>query len=194
LLDYGNPNPKITSKEYQAECSQNEFPLDSLFQFLSFYHGENMWKILLSELVHDAAVRGGFCLIFLRKSENRDKIIVQYTIGCMRYKVYGRNKENVPNAINFKGKYIGPDKLHADGMTKMAIKGGLYERHNLDGRQLPRRRYNMLVKLLPLPHPPVRARTGARTNPSAQRATHLRSVLAHVYAVSRQNQITTTVP
>jgi hypothetical protein len=34
----------------------------------------------------------------------------------------------------------------------------------------------------------------ARTNPSAQRATQLRSVLARVYAVSRQNQITTTVP
>jgi hypothetical protein len=50
------------------------------------------------------------------------------------------------------------------------------------------------VKLLPLPHPPVRARTDARTNPSAQRATQLRSVLARVYAVSRQNQITTFVP
>jgi hypothetical protein len=34
------------------------------------------------------------------------------------------------------------------------------------------------VKLLPLPHPPVRARTDARTNPSAQRATQLRSVIA----------------
>jgi hypothetical protein len=50
------------------------------------------------------------------------------------------------------------------------------------------------VKLLPLPQPPVRARTDARANPSAQRATQLRRVLAHVYAVSRQNQITTTVP
>jgi hypothetical protein len=40
------------------------------------------------------------------------------------------------------------------------------------------------VKLLPLPHPPVRARTDAQTNPSAQRATQLRSVLARVYAVS----------
>jgi hypothetical protein len=50
------------------------------------------------------------------------------------------------------------------------------------------------VKLLPLPQPPVRARTDARTNPSAQRATQLRSVLARVYAFSRQNQITTTVP
>jgi hypothetical protein len=49
-------------------------------------------------------------------------------------------------------------------------------------------------KLLPLPQPPVRARTDARTNPSAQRATQLRIVLARVYAVSRQNQITTTVP
>jgi hypothetical protein len=50
------------------------------------------------------------------------------------------------------------------------------------------------VKLLPFPQPPARARTDARTNPSAQRATRLRSVLARVYAVSRQNQITTTVP
>jgi hypothetical protein len=36
------------------------------------------------------------------------------------------------------------------------------------------------VKLLPLPQPSVRARTDARTNPSAQRATQLRSVLAHM--------------
>jgi hypothetical protein len=50
------------------------------------------------------------------------------------------------------------------------------------------------VKLLPLPQPPVRARMDARTNPSAQRATQLRSVLARVYAVSIKNQITTTVP
>jgi hypothetical protein len=50
------------------------------------------------------------------------------------------------------------------------------------------------VKLLPLPQPSVRARTDARTNPSAQRATQLRSVLARVYAVSIHNQITTTVP
>jgi hypothetical protein len=50
------------------------------------------------------------------------------------------------------------------------------------------------VKLLPLPQPPVRAHMDALTNPSAQRATQLRSVLARVYAVSIQNQITTTVP
>jgi hypothetical protein len=50
------------------------------------------------------------------------------------------------------------------------------------------------VKLLPLPQPPLRTRTDARTNPSAQRATQLRSVLARVYAVARQNQITTYVP
>jgi hypothetical protein len=50
------------------------------------------------------------------------------------------------------------------------------------------------VKLLPLPQPPLRARTDTRTNPSTQRATQLRSVLARVYAVSRQNQITTAVP
>jgi hypothetical protein len=40
------------------------------------------------------------------------------------------------------------------------------------------------VKLLPLLQPPVRARMDARTNPSAQRATQLMSVLARVYAVS----------
>jgi hypothetical protein len=50
------------------------------------------------------------------------------------------------------------------------------------------------VKLLPLPQPPWRARTDAQTNPRAQRVTQLRSVLAHIYAVARQNQITTTVP
>jgi hypothetical protein len=49
-------------------------------------------------------------------------------------------------------------------------------------------------ELLPLPHPPVRTRTKAQTNQSSQRATQLRIVLARVYAVSMQNQITTTVP
>jgi hypothetical protein len=50
------------------------------------------------------------------------------------------------------------------------------------------------VKLLPLQQPQLCARTDARTNPSAQRATQLRSVLARVYSVSRQNLNTTTVP
>jgi hypothetical protein len=58
LLYYVNPNPKIISKEYQRECNQDDFPFDSLFQCTSFYHGEKMWKILFSELVHDAEVRG----------------------------------------------------------------------------------------------------------------------------------------
>jgi hypothetical protein len=49
------------------------------------------------------------------------------------------------------------------------------------------------VKLLPLPQPPLRARKDARTNPSTQRATQLRSVLVRVRC-SRQNQITTNVP
>jgi hypothetical protein len=52
---------------------------------------------------------------------------------------------------------------------------------------------DMFVKLLPLPQPSLRACMDARTNPSAQRATQLRSVIARVYAVSKQNQITTTV-
>jgi hypothetical protein len=50
------------------------------------------------------------------------------------------------------------------------------------------------VKLRPLLQPPLRAHTDAYTNPSAQRATQLRSVLARVYSVSRQKQITTAVP
>jgi hypothetical protein len=72
--------------------------------------------------------------------------------------------------------------------------------HHKDMRHLILHEANILQvlrgcdKLLPLPHPPVRARTNAQTNPSAQRATQLRSVLARVYAVSMQNQTTTTVP
>jgi hypothetical protein len=120
--------------------------LDSLFQFPSFYHGEKTWKILLSELVHEAAVRVGFRIVFLRKSENRDKKIFQYTIGFLRYKVYGGNKKKVSNAASkkIKGKDIGPGRLHADGIKKTAIKGGKHERRNLDERKLPLRRYNML--------------------------------------------------
>jgi hypothetical protein len=41
------------------------------------------------------------------------------------------------------------------------------------------------VKLLTLPQPPLRAHMDAWTNPSAQRATQLRSVLARVYDVAR---------
>jgi hypothetical protein len=62
--------------------------------------------------------------------------------------------------------------------------------HQTNSLQVLRR----CVKLLPLPQPSMRARTDARTNPSAHRATRLRSVLARVHAVSRQNQITTAVP
>jgi hypothetical protein len=50
------------------------------------------------------------------------------------------------------------------------------------------------VKLLPLPQPPLRSRMDARTNPNAQRITQLRSVLARVFAVARQSQITNSVP
>jgi hypothetical protein len=146
LLGYVNTNPKIISKEcIQNECIQNEFPLDSLFQLPSLYHGEKMWKIFFSELIHEAAVQGWVRLVFFRKSENRDKAIFQYTIGCVRCKVYGENKKKVPDAANnFKGKDIGPDRLHAGGIKKTAIKRGKYERRNLDGRKLPRRRYTML--------------------------------------------------
>jgi hypothetical protein len=50
------------------------------------------------------------------------------------------------------------------------------------------------VKLRPLPHLRLRPRTYTETNPSAQRATQLRSVLARVCSVSRQNLNTTNVP
>jgi hypothetical protein len=50
------------------------------------------------------------------------------------------------------------------------------------------------IKLRPLPQLQLCASTYAQTNPSAQRATQLRSVLARVYSVSRQNLNTTTVP
>jgi hypothetical protein len=66
--------------------------------------------------------------------------------------------------------------------------------HNLIDKYQVTYNSDYFVKLLPLPQPPLRARTDERTNPSAQEATQLRSVLARVYAVSRQNQITTTVP
>jgi hypothetical protein len=72
--------------------------------------------------------------------------------------------------------------------------------HHKDIRRLILHQANSLqvlrgcVKLIPLPQPPVRARTDTRTNPSAQRATQLRSVLARVCSVSRQNLNTTTVP
>jgi hypothetical protein len=50
------------------------------------------------------------------------------------------------------------------------------------------------VKLLPLPQPQLCARMDTHTNPRAQRATQLRSVIARVHFVSRQNQNATTVP
>jgi hypothetical protein len=82
-----------------------------------------MWKSLFSELVNEAAVQGGFRLVFLRKSENRDKKFFQYTIACVRYNIYGGGNKKVPNAAkNFKGKDIGPDRLHADGIKKRQLR------------------------------------------------------------------------
>jgi hypothetical protein len=50
------------------------------------------------------------------------------------------------------------------------------------------------LRLLPLPQPHLRTHTHAQAYPSAQRATHLKSVLAHVHYVSIQNLNTTNVP
>jgi hypothetical protein len=72
--------------------------------------------------------------------------------------------------------------------------------HHKDMRELILHQANILqilrrcVKLLPLPQAQLRARTDARTNQSAQRATQLRSVIARVCSVSRQNLHITAVP
>jgi hypothetical protein len=72
--------------------------------------------------------------------------------------------------------------------------------HHKDMRGLILHQANILqvlrgcIKLRPLPQPHLRTRTYAETNPSAQRATLLRSVLARVCSVSRQNLNTTAVP
>jgi hypothetical protein len=50
------------------------------------------------------------------------------------------------------------------------------------------------VKLLPLPQPHLPTRTYTQTYPSAQRATQLKSVLGHMYSVTRQNLNTTNFP
>jgi hypothetical protein len=73
-------------------------------------------------------------------------------------------------------------------------------RHHKDMRGLVLYQSNSLqvlrgcVKLRPLPQLHLHTRTYAETYPSAQRATQLRSVLARVLPVSRQNLNTTTVP
>jgi hypothetical protein len=62
----------------------------------------------------------------------------------------------------------------------------LSAQHHKDMRGLILHQANSLqvlrgcVKLFPLPQPPLSARTESWTNPSAQRATQLRSVLARV--------------
>jgi hypothetical protein len=86
-----------------------------------------------------------------------------------------------------------PPHCHRRNAAERAIR--TFKEHFVSGLSSVDRTFPLhFVKLLPLPQPPVRARTDARTNPSAQRATQLRSVLARVYDVSIQNQITTTVP
>jgi hypothetical protein len=117
-----------------------------MFQFPSLYHGEKMWKILFSELVHKAVVQGRFRLVFLRKSENRDKKIFQYTIGCARYKVYmGKTRKRFPMLPTIsKGKTLAQIGSMRMVLEKRQLKGGKYERRSLDGRKLPRRRYAML--------------------------------------------------
>jgi hypothetical protein len=87
--------------------------------------------------------------------------------------------------------YLHHPVCDGDCITKAQLELGTLEL-NSDSWKLIEACKN--VKLLPLPQPPVRARTDVRTNPSAQRATQLRSVLGRVNAVSIQNQITTTVP
>jgi hypothetical protein len=91
---------------------------------------------------------------------------------------------------HFKSHFAAAHRQHKQMQGESAATAG-YHSSNVATNQ---NEDQMADKLLPLPHPPVRARMNARTNPSAQRATQLRSVLARVYAVSIQNQLTTTVP
>jgi hypothetical protein len=93
--------------------------------------------------------------------------------------------------------------LHANNIFPQNIKDDFKAYKHLHGIEMqihsipkpPKQKaHDMGVKLLPLPQPQLRARTYAQTNPSAQRATQLRSVLARVYSVSRQNLNSTTVP
>jgi hypothetical protein len=83
-------------------------------------------------------------------------------------------------------------ELGHTGDTPMAeaILDGTFEHESLMDEALAA----ILQQLLNYSHSRIPPCAPARTNPSAQRATQLRSVLARVYAVSRQNQITTTVP
>jgi hypothetical protein len=89
---------------------------------------------------------------------------------------------------------VGDDTIKALTDIASIFKLKLRQTPSSTPQAVPPQIFQHPVKLLPLPQPPVRARTDARTNPSAQRATQPRSVLARVYDVSIQNQITTTVP
>jgi hypothetical protein len=65
-------------------------------------------------------------------------------------------------------------------------------KHHKDMRHLILHQANSLqvlrgfVRLLPLPHPPVHACTDAPTNPSAQRATQVRSVVARASCLNTE--------
>jgi hypothetical protein len=85
-------------------------------------------------------------------------------------------------ALETKGAHIGIPTTEVIGET------------TVNGSNKPLRIIIDTVKLIPLPQPHLRMCTYAQTYPSAQRATHLKSVLAHVYSVSIQNLNTTTVP
>jgi hypothetical protein len=76
---------------------------------------------------------------------------------------------------------VGILDLNANLLTQhgIALNGGFGILAGVD-IEIGRGTREALVKLLPLPQPSLRARTNARTNPSAQRATQLRSVLARV--------------
>jgi hypothetical protein len=89
-------------------------------------------------------------------------------------------------------------RIERDGEINLPVTEENKSRGRLTGQPIQRKCF--VCRMLNYSHSrnppcaPVRARTDARTNPSTQRATQLRSVVARVYAVSIQNQITTTVP
>jgi hypothetical protein len=108
-----------------------------------------------------------------------EKIIRKYNLNALAVDgwVYIENRKGVYGL-----KQVG---LLANQLLQTRLAPFTYytARHTRDYGYIRLRQF-LSAKLLPLPQPPVRARTNARTNPSAQRATQLMSVLARMYAVS----------
>jgi hypothetical protein len=125
LLDYVNPNPKIISKEYQAECIQNEFPLNLLFQFPWLHNGEKMWKILLSELVYEAAIQGGFRLVFLARVKTETTRFSSTPFDVWGARFMGKTRKICPMPTISRGKTLVQIGSMRMVFKKRQLRGGL---------------------------------------------------------------------